>query len=133
MRLQALIGALLLFALALSLNFWGVLAQEDLSEHFLIEAQPNQRPDFKIIKLDMLNGVLDRKIMVFGVPVFTYAGIEEEDFVRTAHVLAQWLDNDEDGEVDNRLVLDTLAEQNAYVFIVENQEQVDTYNFQNGT
>jgi hypothetical protein len=107
--------------------------EEGLSAHFRMEAAPTLRPDFEIIGLDMLNGVLDRKIMVFGIPVFTYAGVAEQDFVRTAHVLAQWLDNDEDGEVDNRLVLGALAEHNSYVFIVENQGQVNTYNFQNGT
>jgi len=104
-----------------------------LSEHFRIEARPFERPDFEIIPLDNLNGVLDRKILVFGIPVFAYSGVSDEDLVRTAHVTAQWLDNDENGNVDNRLILDELAKHNAYVFIVENQEQVNSYNFQNNT
>jgi len=104
-----------------------------LSEHFIVEARPSERPDFEIIPLDNLNGVLDRKIVVFGIPVFAYSGVSDEDLVRTAHVTAQWLDNDEDGNVDNRLILDELAKHNAYVFIVENQEQVNSYNFQNNT
>jgi hypothetical protein len=102
---------------------------QDLRDHFIISARPTQTPDFEMIALDNLNAVFDRKVMVFGIPVFAYTGISDEDLVLTANVFAQWLDNDEDGTVDNREILDELAKRNSYVFIVQNQGQVNTYNF----
>ena len=42
---------------------------------------------------------------VFGVAVFGAASISDAKFQHVASVLAEWLDNDEDGCVDNALVL----------------------------
>ena len=104
-----------------------------LDENFLVEAKPNEKPTFAILPLNNVNGVFNRKIEVFGIPVFSYSGVSDEDLVLSANVLAQWLDNDENGSVDHTVMLDELADRNSYLFIVENQSQVNTYNFQNGT
>ncbi len=104
-----------------------------LDENFLVEAKPNEKPKFDIIALDNVNGVFNRKIEVFGIPVFSYSGVSDEDLVLSANVLAQWLDNDENGSVDNTLILDEMADRNSYLFIVRNQTQVESYNFQSGT
>ncbi len=79
-----------------------------LDENFLVEAKPNDKPNFEIIALDNVNGVLNRKIEVFGIPVFSYSGVSDEDLVLSANVLAQWLDNDENGSVDTILLRERL-------------------------
>ncbi len=132
MRLRNIFVSSLLCVMVLSSIHTEVFAEEDETDHFAIDAQPNLRPDFEVFPLDNLFGVLNRKIMVFGIPVFTYSGVSDEDFVRTAHVLAQWLDNDEDGTVDHKEVLEELGKANAYVFVVENQEQVNSFPFPRG-
>ena len=65
--------------------------------------------------------------MIFGISIFSYSGVNDEDLLRTANVLAQWFDNDEDGTANHKRILTELDNTDAYVFIVENQGQVDTH------
>merc|ERR1711969_294434 len=49
-------------------------------------------------------------IDVFGIPVFAPDDTEDRDVLHGAGVLAQWLDNDEDGEVDNPKIIEALTD-----------------------
>ena len=51
---------------------------------------------------------LPKYTTVFGVPVFAASSITDAKFQHAASVLAEWLDNDEDGCVDNPSVLTAL-------------------------
>merc|ERR1711997_215968 len=51
---------------------------------------------------------LPKYTTVFGVPVFAASSITDAKFQHAASVLAEWLDNDEDGCVDNPTVLTAL-------------------------
>ena len=44
--------------------------------------------------------------LVFGVPVIGNCAVADEKLQHAASVLAEWLDNDEDGCVDNQPVLE---------------------------
>merc|ERR1711971_1240629 len=46
---------------------------------------------------------------VFGVPVFGHSSISDAKFQHVASVLAEWLDNDEDGCVDIPLVVSKMT------------------------
>ena len=53
---------------------------------------------------------LSKYTTVFGVPVFAVSATTDAQFQHAASVLAEWLDNDEDGCVDNPTVLTKLIE-----------------------
>jgi len=48
---------------------------------------------------------LPKYTTVFGVKVFAVSSVSDSDFQHVASVMAEWLDNDEDGCVDNPLAL----------------------------
>ena len=54
--------------------------------------------------------ILPKYTTVFGVPVFASSTTTEAQFQHAASVLAEWLDNDGDGCVDNPTVLTKLTE-----------------------
>lgn len=54
--------------------------------------------------------VFCKKVMVFGIGVYGTCNVSDEDLLHAANVLAQYLDNDEDGAVDNQVILDKMLE-----------------------
>ena len=50
----------------------------------------------------------DRKISVFGVPIYASPGVEGKKILHAASIMAEYLDNDENGIVDNQLVVNSL-------------------------
>jgi hypothetical protein len=57
--------------------------------------------------------VFCKKVLVFGIGVYGTCKVTDGELLHAANVLAQYLDNDEDGIVDNQLVLDKMIEQKA--------------------
>ena len=49
-------------------------------------------------------------VSAWGVPVYATAGVPTATLVHAGHVLAQWLDNDEDGDVDNPKIIEALVD-----------------------
>ena len=47
--------------------------------------------------------------LVFGVPVIGHCAVTDEKLQHAASVLAEWLDNNEDGCVDNEPVRDEVT------------------------
>ena len=57
--------------------------------------------------------VFCKKVLVFEIGVYGTCKVTDDELLHAANVLAQYLDNDEDGIVDNQLVLDKMIEQKA--------------------
>ena len=73
-------------------------------------------PNFAVVANG--DGVLSgytRKVIVFGVPIYAVPAVSDAKLLHAANVMAQYLDNDEDGSVDNQLVLDTMLAAKAYM------------------
>ncbi len=51
----------------------------------------------------------DRKISVFGVPIYASPGVEGKKILHAASIMAEYLDNDENGLADNQLVVNSLV------------------------
>ena len=83
------------------------------------ETKDIEAPDLTIISkhptIDCLNGVFDKFVNVFGMYVMGTPEAPESFVNHSAGVLAQYLDNDEDGYVDDQKVLDELVELNRVV------------------
>ena len=83
-------------------------------------------PNFKIIRhSDRGFKSTNRKIDVFGIPIYAYTEVEDIKLLHAANIMAQYLDNDEDGIVDNPFLLKTLIKNQAALFMWKKVSQVN--------
>ena len=83
-------------------------------------------PNFKIIPhSDRGFKPTNKKVNVFGISIYAYAEVEDIKLLHAANIMAQYLDNDEDGIVDNPLLLKTLLENQAALFMWKKMAQVN--------
>lgn len=82
---------------------------------------PGTDPNFSVVaNSDNGYGMYNRKVAVFGVPVYGHKQVDDSKLLHTANILAQYLDNDEDGIVDNQLVLDAIISSKASIGMKKN-------------
>ena len=62
---------------------------------------PGNDPNFKIISHNDIGfESTNRKVDVFGLYIYAYPEVNDLKLLHTANIMAQYLDNDEDGNVD---------------------------------
>ena len=78
---------------------------------------------------DSLDAIIGRYFpegaLVFGVPVHISTGVPFAESRHAVHVLAEYLDNDEDGVADDSLLVDTLLQNDARLFITPTRSDLD--------
>ena len=80
------------------------------------DVSPGDSPNFTIVSNDDDGfGGFNRKVVVFGIPIYAKRRVEDSRLLHAANIMAQYLDNDEDGEVDNEDVLNAMLEANAFM------------------
>lgn len=67
----------------------------------------------------------NRKVVVFEIPIYAYAEVEDVKLLHAANLMAQYLDNNEDGIVDNMILLDALKANNAALFMWKTESQIN--------
>ena len=67
----------------------------------------------------------DKYVNVFGVHIFAYPTTPEDKLSHAAGVLAQYLDNDEDGVPDNMLVLSHLVSRNVFIIMPGTEAEME--------
>ncbi len=87
-------------------------------------------PDFKITnvpggKYKPFQKQFTQHISVFGVRVFGTAKTPAAKLRHIAVILAEYLDNDEDGKPDNSAVLAELVKRDAFMAVTENERALD--------
>jgi len=83
-------------------------------------------PNFKIVaNSDDGFSSFNKKVVVFGIDIYAVAGVEDAKLLHAANVMAQYLDNDEDGVVDNQLVLDKMLENKAFLVMWKNENDLN--------
>lgn len=75
------------------------------------------------------NTLLSRNTTVFGVKVMANPSISNEKWDHAVAILSEYLDNDEDGIVDNADVQTALINHKAILAIVKSQSQIDSLDF----
>ncbi|MBC8345090.1 MAG: hypothetical protein ISR82_03830 [Candidatus Marinimicrobia bacterium] len=75
------------------------------------------------------SGEFPKQVTVFGVKVLGSEKISESKVLHAAKILAQYLDNDEDGNVDNPIVTEKLVSVGATIVMFENESDADNSNY----
>ena len=66
-----------------------------------------------------------KNIKVFDLNIFASATTSDAKIVHAAKIMAQYLDNDEDGDVDNKLVHNMLKSRNASLIMFNNEFEAE--------
>tara|TARA_B110000967_G_scaffold206798_1_gene254436 strand:- start:788 stop:1615 length:828 start_codon:yes stop_codon:yes gene_type:complete len=115
---------LIILALGLVLAFSACKKEEDTKSPTLIS--PGNDPNFTIIAhTDAGFTATNRKVDVFGIPIYAYSDVEDLKLLHAANLMAQYLDNDEDGSVDNLTLLNALNSNNAALFMWKSESQIN--------
>lgn len=87
---------------------------------------PGSDPNFKIIShSDKGLSSFNRKVVVFGIDIYAVPAVEDRKLLHAANVMAQYLDNDEDGAVDDQLVLGKMLENKAFLVMWNTEDDLD--------
>ena len=87
---------------------------------------PGDDPNFTIIAhTDVGFTATNRKVVVFGIPIYAYSAVEDSKLLHAANIMAQYLDNNEDGTVDNLTLLTALIDNNAALFMWKSESQIN--------
>ena len=89
---------------------------------------PGNDPNFNIVvNTDGGYELFNRKVVVFNIPIYAFTTVEDSKLLHVANILAQYLDNDEDGIVDNLIVHDQLKANNAFLFLWKTESERDSF------
>jgi hypothetical protein len=87
---------------------------------------PGNDPNFTIVAhTDTGFTATNRKVDVFGIPIYAYSDVEDSKLLHAANLMAQYLDNDEDGSIDNPTLLNALTSNNAALFMWKSESQIN--------
>jgi hypothetical protein len=79
---------------------------------------PRYDPNFTIVAhTDTGFTKKNRKVTVFGDPIYTYSDVEDSKLIYSANIITQYLDNNEDGTVDKINFLIALTINNIALFM----------------
>ena len=62
---------------------------------------------------------------VFGIKIYATEGVKNEKLLHAASIMAEYLDNDEDGLVDNQKVLNKLIDKKVWLLVIEEDLDFD--------
>ena len=83
-------------------------------------------PNFTIIgHSDQGFSSTNRKVNVFGIDIYAVPEVNDIKLLHAANVLAQYLDNNEDGNVDNTIVHNMMIENKSFVIMWKNDNDLD--------
>ena len=67
---------------------------------------------------------LTKQIDVFGVHVYATDNVADEKMLHAANIVAEYLDNDEDGVPDNQLVVDAMVSENTMLLMGKDEDEM---------
>ncbi|PID55822.1 hypothetical protein CSB45_14020 [candidate division KSB3 bacterium] len=92
-------------------------------------SDPSEDPNFTIIaNSDSGFELFNRKVEVFNIPIYAVPSVSNQKLLHAANVMAQYLDNNEDGTVDNPLVIHQMLAANAFMFMWKNESDLNNIN-----
>jgi hypothetical protein len=83
-------------------------------------------PNFNIVpNNDIGLSSFNKKVVVFGIDLYAVKEVEDPKLLHAANVMAQYLDNDEDGLIDNQLVLTKMIENKAFLVMWKKEKDLN--------
>ena len=70
-------------------------------------------------------------IDVYGLNIYATDSVQDEKLIHSANMLAEYLDNDEDGVMDNQLVFDTLIAENMAIVMGKDEDELRDIGWEN--
>ena len=123
MNIHKMINPFLRLTFLFSITFFPS-CKEDTKTTELINA--GNDPNFTIVAhSDNGFSSFNRKVVVFGIDIYAVSSVEDTKLLHAANVMAQYLDNDEDGAIDDQLVLDKMLENKAFMVMWKNENDLD--------
>jgi hypothetical protein len=109
--------------------------QSEPPEDFVSTVDQTNSVELPIIEITMLPAehgklatVFSKYVSVFGVNIFATSDTPDAKVLHAAHVMAQYLDNNEDGVVDDVAVLDALVSANASLVMTRTENDFEAIN-----
>ena len=100
-----------------------------MADHFTLPLPPFE--GFEVIDIPTMGRLAPFReafftvVEVFGIPVVATEGVSAAKQEHAAHVLAQWLDNDEDGIPDDTQVMNALHAEGAFLVMVPEERDME--------
>ena len=83
-------------------------------------------PNFNIVpNNDIGLSSFNKKVIVFGIDLYAVREVEDAKLLHAANVMAQYLDNDEDGLIDNQLVLNKMLGNKAFLVMWKKKKDLN--------
>ena len=76
------------------------------------------------VEQETKTSIFTKQIDVFGVHVYATATVADEKMLHAANMLAEYLDNDEDGIPDNQLVVDALVKHKTSLIMAKDEDEM---------
>ena len=89
---------------------------------FTITSVPTDKPN-------VFRRTFQKYVNVFGIDIYASRKVENADVFHCANIMAEYLDNDEDGVVDNPEVLEEMKRNQAYMFMFKRMSGPKTLKF----
>ena len=84
-------------------------------------------PNFQISSIsdNKLSTIFSKELEIFGLKIYATSSTSDEDIVHAGKIFAEYLDNNEDGEVDDQEVLASLKNENASLIMFKDERELE--------
>ncbi len=90
---------------------------------------PGNDPNFTIVaNTDAGFSHFNRKVLVFNIPIYAVTAVENSKLLHAANLMAQYLDNNEDGTIDNMTIYNSMISNKAFLFMWKTEADRDNFN-----
>ena len=107
-------------------------SKDEVSNEVTKTVDTGNDPNFKIVaNSDAGFEVFNRKVVVFNIPIYAFEEVEDSKLLHAANIMAQYLDNNEDGEVDNKTIYNSMLANKAFLFMWKKESDMEKINLPN--
>lgn len=91
--------------------------------------EPGNDPNFTIVANSNVGFTnFNRKVVVFDIPIYAVSAVEDAKLLHAANLMAQYLDNNEDGIIDNSTIHNSMKSNNTFLFMWKTEADRDNFN-----